>query len=342
MKKEMVFPQVLLFIAFIFGLILPASVMAQEQVKPMVAAGSVHTVGLKADGTVVAVGQNSYGQCNVNSWRDVVQVAAGYGHTVGLKSDGTVVAAGQNSDGECNVGNWTDITQVAAGGGYTAGLESDGTVVTVGYNQYGQCNVSGWTDIIQVTAGHILHTVGLKHDRTVVAVGADGDTIAAILRVPAANITAGWLDVGNWTDIIQVSAGDMHTAGLESDGTVVAVGTNSDGQCNVSNWTDIVQVAAGFKHTIGLKSNGTLVATGDNNYGQCDVSGWTDIAWVATGSYHTVGLKSDGTVVAAGLESDPVKWNLTKAIDWPLIGGIIAAVVAMGLVILFVHRKRTA
>ena len=100
-------------------------------------------------------------------------------------------------------------------------------------------------------------------------------------------------------------------------------------------------VAAGFKHTIGLKSNGTLVATGDNNYGQCDVSGWTDIAWVATGSYHTVGLKSDGTVVAAGLEFEPVKWNLTETINWPLIGGIMAGVVAAGLVVFFVHRRRT-
>ena len=135
-KKERVFPQVLLFIALIFSLILPASVMAQEQVKPMVAAGSVHSVGLKANGTVVAAGQNSYGQCNVNGWRDVVQVAAGYGHTVGLQSDGTVVPVGDNSNGQCNVGNWTEITQVAAGGGYTMGLRADGTVVTVGDNQY--------------------------------------------------------------------------------------------------------------------------------------------------------------------------------------------------------------
>ena len=32
-----------------------------------------------------------------------------------------------------------------------------------------------------------------------------------------------------WTDIVQVAAGD-HTVGLESDGTVVAVGYNDWGQ----------------------------------------------------------------------------------------------------------------
>ena len=34
----------------------------------MVAAGGYHTLGLKTDGTVVAVGWNEDGQCNVGSW----------------------------------------------------------------------------------------------------------------------------------------------------------------------------------------------------------------------------------------------------------------------------------
>jgi alpha-tubulin suppressor-like RCC1 family protein len=38
------------------------------QYHPLVAAGEFHTVGLKADGTVVAVGDNSFGQCNVGGW----------------------------------------------------------------------------------------------------------------------------------------------------------------------------------------------------------------------------------------------------------------------------------
>jgi alpha-tubulin suppressor-like RCC1 family protein len=33
-------------------------------------------------------------------------VAAGECHTVGLKSDGTVVAVGGNDDGQCDVGGW--------------------------------------------------------------------------------------------------------------------------------------------------------------------------------------------------------------------------------------------
>ena len=102
-----------------------------------------HTVGLKSDGTVVAVGYNEDGQCNVSDWRDIVAVSAGSGCTVGLKSDGTVVAVGYNEDGRCNVSNWRDIVAVKSSGN-TVGLKSDGTVVAVGYNKDGQCNVSGW------------------------------------------------------------------------------------------------------------------------------------------------------------------------------------------------------
>jgi alpha-tubulin suppressor-like RCC1 family protein len=59
-----------------------------------VAAGFFHTVGLKSDGTMVAAGDNDYGQCNVGAWTDIIEIAAGYSHTVGLKADGTVLAAG--------------------------------------------------------------------------------------------------------------------------------------------------------------------------------------------------------------------------------------------------------
>jgi alpha-tubulin suppressor-like RCC1 family protein len=53
------------------------------------------------------VGNNDSGQCNVSSWTDIVAIAADYHHTVGLKSDGTVVAVGDNNDVQVNVSNLT-------------------------------------------------------------------------------------------------------------------------------------------------------------------------------------------------------------------------------------------
>jgi hypothetical protein len=210
-------------------------------------------VGLKTNHTVVAVGLNEAGQCNVGNWTDIGQVAAGTGHTVGLKTNGTVVAVGTNNAGQCNVGGWTNITRVAAGGSHTVGLKTNGTVVAVGSNDYGQCSVGNWTDIIQVAAG-AGHTVGLKTNGTVVAVG---------------NNAVGQCNVGGWSSITQVAAVGYQTVGLKSDGTVVAVGSNDYGQCNVGGWSGITQVAAGWYHTVGLKSDGTVVAVGQNVYGQC-------------------------------------------------------------------------
>lgn len=77
--------------------------------KLTIAAGRRHTVGLKSDGTVVAVGDNKYGQCNVSNWCDIVAIAVGSSHTIGLKSDGTVVAVGDNEYGQCDVGGWCNI-----------------------------------------------------------------------------------------------------------------------------------------------------------------------------------------------------------------------------------------
>lgn len=249
-----------------------------------IAAGFAHTVGQKSDGTVVAVGWNLGGECDVSNWTDIVAIFAGDLHTIGLKSDGTVVAIGNDLEGQCNVSDWTEIVAISAGNDHTVGLKSDGTVVAVGNNDGGQCDVSGWTDIVAISAGGN-HTVGLKGDGTVVAVGRKGD---------------GQCDVSGWTDIVAISTSAFHTVGLKSDGTVVATGKNSDGQCDVSGWTDIVAISAGGYHTVGLKSDGTVVATGRSNNGQCDVSGWTGIVAISAGDYHTVGLKSDGTVVAVG------------------------------------------
>ena len=254
---------------------------------PALAAGDVHTVGLRSDGSVVAAGSNAYAQCNVSSWTDIVAVAAGSYHTVGLHSDGTVVAAGQNSDGQCRVDNWTDIVAVAAGWAHTVGLRSNETVVAAGWNEYGQCGVDSWTDIVAVAAG-ANHTVGLRSDGTVVAAGRNDE---------------GQCRVDGWTDIVAVAAGSYHTLGLRSDGTVVVVGWNKYGQCNVKSWTDIVALAAGYSHTVGLRSDGTVVAAGWNDPGQCNVSSWTNIAAVAAGQDHTIGLRSDGTVVATGRDN---------------------------------------
>lgn len=103
-----------------------------------------HIAALKSDGTVVACGNNEFGQCNVEEWNDIVAVSAGCEFTIGLKSDGTVVFCGSDKEGTIDVSNWTDIEEIDAGFHHCAGLKSDGTVVCSGQNYQGQCNTDGW------------------------------------------------------------------------------------------------------------------------------------------------------------------------------------------------------
>ena len=268
-------------------------------VREKISAGYRHNVGLKADGTVVAIGRDDEGQCNVLNWSNIVAVSAGQNYTVGLRADGVVVAVGGNYFDECDVSEWTNIIAISAGNYHTVGLKADGTVVAVGDDFYGQCDVSEWSNIVAISASNH-HTVGLKADGTVVAVGNNSD---------------GRCVVSSWTDIVAISAGANHTVGLKADGTVVAVGDNIWGQCNMSKWTDVVAISASSSHTVGVKSDGTVVAIGDASYDRCDVSSWSDIVAISAGSSHTIGLKENGMVVAVGYnghkQCDVSDWDLS-------------------------------
>jgi hypothetical protein len=260
-----------------------------------IAAGTYHTVGLKENGTVVAVGavgdpNQNLGQLNVSTpeWTNIKAIAAGTYHTVGLKEDGTVVTAGDNGHNQRNVSSWTNIKAIAAGPYHTVGLKEDGTVVAAGDTNAAWLKVSTWTDIKAIAAGRY-HTVGLTKDGTVVTAGDNGQ-----------------LDASSWTNIKAIAAGWYHTVGLKEDGTVVAVGDTANGvydygQLDVSSWTGIKAIAAGKYHTVGIKQeDGTVVPTGANGSGQLAVLTWTNIKAIAAGGNQTIGLTGDGTVATAG------------------------------------------
>ena len=285
----------------------------------MIAASENHTVGLRADGTVIVTkpgpeGLNR-GQCNVMNWADIIAAATGAFHTVGLHADGTVIATEytwnrKTYKGQCDVADWENIVAIAAGDYHTVGLQANGCVVAAGENGDGQCNVSEWKNIVSIDASGN-HTVGVCSDGTVIATGSGG---------------SGRCDVSDWTDIVAVSAGPARTVGLRSDGTVLAVGYNKYGQCNVNDWGNIVAVAAGKgigggRHTVGLVADGTVVAVGDNTFNQCDVSDWKDIVAVAASNTFTVGLRTDGTVVATHFSNtnygqcDVSGWKLFNSLE---------------------------
>ena len=91
-------------------------------------------LALKADGTVIAWGNNNYGQINIPvGLNKVVQISAGGNHSLALKADGTVVAWGDNYNGQINIpAGLNNVVQIAAGGGHSLALKVDGSIVAWG------------------------------------------------------------------------------------------------------------------------------------------------------------------------------------------------------------------
>ncbi len=283
-----------------------------------VAAGDWHSAVLKNDGTIFTDGTNHFGQCDTESWKEMVGIAAGAFHTVGLKEDGTVLATGDNSYGQCDINSWSNIVAVAAGNRHTVGLKTDGTLIAAGDNTFGQCDVLGLGEITGISAG-LNHTVCLKADGTVIAVGCNRN---------------GQCDTSEWENIVSIDGGGAVTVGVSADGSLFAAGAydnkyrpelfskvgyavaghgnfmvfdNSGEEKSLDHietapedWKDVVAVSGWYDFILGLKADGTVIAAGSNEYGKCDVSHWKDITAISASASFAVGLKKDGTVLFSG------------------------------------------
>lgn len=115
--------------------------------------GNGHIVGLKQDGTVVAVGDNDFKQCEVKGpeWHDIIAISAGDYHTVALRNDGKVLTTQDEfnyPDSYNEITSWENIVAVSAGYGFTLGLTADGNVKSAGSDEDGQRDgVDLWENI---------------------------------------------------------------------------------------------------------------------------------------------------------------------------------------------------
>ncbi len=119
--------------------------------------GKGHVVGLTSDGYVIAIGDNSKGQCEVygEEWKNIVAIAAGDWYTVALTQEGKVLVTGKNESGnkyidpeKLNV--WENIQDIAAGYGQILVVKSDGYVDTMGFDNDDKCSDTlKWTEKIK-------------------------------------------------------------------------------------------------------------------------------------------------------------------------------------------------
>lgn len=294
----------------------------QNALQGMICCGRNHFVGLRADGRVVAAGDDLGDQdFNVQDWRDIIGITAVGDDTFALRSNGTVTKELHEDENENNwygifeehrqeIKRWKNIVAISGGGngfmgcGHIVGLRADGTVVAAGNNNNGQCNVEAWHDIVAIAAG-TNHTVGLRSDGTVVSTKySRKDDIFARDQVQ------------DWRNIIAIAAG-KHTVGLRSDGTVAITGGDGDrpfDRNQIREWRDIVAIAAGEFHVIGLRSDGTAVAPEVNRYygSKCDVEDWRNVVAITAYGENSAALCANGSVIVGDnlYEGDVQKWDL--------------------------------
>lgn len=224
------------------------------------AAGRAHNLALRPNGTVVAWGENVFGQLGdgtttqrlspieVVGLTGVIAISAGDSHSLALKNDGTVWAWGRN-----------DI-----------GLVGDGTQV----NRPSPVQVVGLSGIVKISAGARM-SLALDNSGKVWSWGenfmgqlGDGTTIGRITPI----------QVNSLSNITDVAAGFEHSVALMNDGTVWTWGRNFEGQLGqlvtdmskttpgkVVWLTGVTSIAAGERFTLARYSGGKVAAWGSNN-----------------------------------------------------------------------------
>jgi len=180
----------------------------------------------------------------------------------------------------------------------------------------------------QVASGN-QHTAAIKTDGTLWTWGLGssgrlGNAQVTNRSTPVTTFAGG----NNWK---QVSAGDLHTAAIKTDGTLWTWGAGGSGQLGnaqigsgstpvttFTGGTNWKQVSAGTIHTAAIKTDGTLWVWGNANNGRLGngaisvnrstpvttFTGGNNWKQVSSGDAHTAAIKTDGTLWTWGAGSN--------------------------------------
>jgi alpha-tubulin suppressor-like RCC1 family protein len=110
--------------------------------------GTVVVTDLKNNAqSIPTPGWDYRGQDNVSDWTEIKDICATSPFiTIGMKSDGSIVAVGRKPSWY-DPTKWTEIVAIAASENHIVGLKPDGTVMAVGNSTFGKCDVTDWHDI---------------------------------------------------------------------------------------------------------------------------------------------------------------------------------------------------
>jgi alpha-tubulin suppressor-like RCC1 family protein len=304
-----------------------------------ISAGAEFSLAYAKDGLtrrVYAWGSNEAGQLAANKTttsdvpvvtkglgtRTTSAVSAGREFGLALQKEGTVLAWGDDEVAELGDGNDLGYSEVPVA-------------------------VSGLTGVTAISAGEY-HGLALLSNGTVRAWGdnesgqvGNGSTEEEEVEVP--------VPVSGLTGVTAISAAGEHSLALLSNGTVVAWGSNSDGQLGngtftnsdvpvaVSGLSGVTAIAAGEVHSLALLSNGTVMAWGGNRYGQLGngtTGGNSDVPVTVSGLSGVKGIGAgEGFSLAFGAPPPPPTVTGVAPDEGPQAGGTSVTVSGTNLVL---------
>jgi len=264
--------------------------------------------------TVHATGSNPGQVSNISN---VTQVAAGNAHSLFLKSDGTVWAVGGNGSGELGDGTTTqrctvvqvvlagggalsNVVEIAAGASLSLARKSDGTVWSWGSNAFGQLGDGTNTDRhnpvqVVLSGGSALTgasgiAAGAFHGLALVSgsVKSWGYNFHGQLGDGTTTNRNAAVAVSSLTDATQIAAGQFHSLALRgsASGKLKAWGQGGSGQlgdtlCAASittpstmadstgaTFTGAAYVSGGVDFTVVTTTGNKVWTTGNNFSGQ--------------------------------------------------------------------------
>ena len=294
----------------------PTSAFAATNIACL-SAGHSHALALLTNGTVLARGDNTYGELGdgtntsrsqpepVQGLSGVIAVSAGDGFSLALTQDGTVWSWGYDGDGEAGDGTTVSPSSAPFGLLMPVRVQGPSNVVAIsagGAFNGGQC--------LALTADGFVWSWGLNDFGQLGYAGPSSATPAKVAQMPA---------------VVAIAAGGNHSLSACIDGSLRAYGANAFGQLGDGNTSSVtgpvavsglksaIQVAAGGGHSMALDVNGAVWTWGDNSLDQLGVgSGSVNspspvqltalpaIGSVAAGGAHSLALDLSGVVHAWG------------------------------------------
>jgi alpha-tubulin suppressor-like RCC1 family protein len=245
-----------------------------------VAAGSDHSLALRADGRVVAWGDNTFGQTSVPpSATNIVAIAAYGAQSMALTADGIVVAWGENRNGLTNV-QYGGV-QIATSDTHSMVARSDGSVKTWGL-------FGSWSTVPSLQSSTLAIAAGPFYS----------------LRLDwAGTLTSyGLSESFGGTGFRAISAGRNYILGMKAASVIAhpLLAVNGGGTSDIVISNSFAAIAVGDNHLFFLSTNGVPFCRGDNSFGQTNTpSVATNVVAIASGANHNLALLGNGRPVLA-------------------------------------------